>query len=62
MSESTGGHKSGPSCARHGPMDLRPTNVQTREQQWCGTWYDCGRLDCRTSYLLPSTELEEGQR
>jgi hypothetical protein len=45
-----------PMCSTHGlPMTLRPLSRQSREQLWCGTWYDCPR--CTGSVLLPSEEL-----
>lgn len=45
-----------PACPRHGPMTLRqPPGGHTREQRWCGTWYDCQR--CRDTALLPSAGL-----
>jgi hypothetical protein len=40
----------------HGYMELRdPPGGWTREQRWCGTWYDC--RSCRSSTLYPSPEL-----
>jgi hypothetical protein len=45
-----------PTCRFHGTMELRdPPGGWTREQQWCGVWYDCA--DCLSSVLLPSPEL-----
>jgi hypothetical protein len=44
-----------PACITHGVMELRPTNGQTHEQRFCGTWYDCPK--CSSSVLLPSSEL-----
>jgi hypothetical protein len=50
-----------PECpAGHGFMTLRPAAVQTYEQKWCGTWYDCDSAmpKCRNAALLPSPELD----
>jgi hypothetical protein len=48
-------------CSVHGDtMILRPLSRQSKEQQWCGTWYDCQR--CTGSVLLPSEELIESWR
>ena len=47
-----------PDCVsepEHGQMVIRPAEQQTREQKWCGVWYDCQR--CHSSRLLPSGEL-----
>lgn len=45
-----------PTCSKgHGYMDLRTST--TKEQAWCGTWYDCTNPHCRDSVLLPSPEL-----
>lgn len=50
-----------PQCPNgHGQMVLRdPPGGHTREQQWCGVWYDCppGQFRCCSSVLLPSPEL-----
>lgn len=48
-----------PTCAEHGEMILRPIEVQTYEQKYCGTWYDCTYPGCHSSVLLPSKELKE---
>jgi hypothetical protein len=46
-----------PECKSHGPMELRnPPGGWTREQQFCGTWYDC--RNCHSSTLLSSPELQ----
>jgi hypothetical protein len=37
-------------------MIPRPA-VHTREQRFCGIWYDCAEFTCRTSGLIPSAEL-----
>lgn len=43
-----------PVCPAHGKtMVLRP--AQTKEQDFCGTWYDCPQ--CANSVLIPSKEL-----
>jgi len=47
-----------PRCPTHGQMDLRQPG--TREQAWCGTWYECPR--CTQSVLLTSPELEDHLR
>lgn len=47
-----------PTCTAamdHGYMNLRPITAQTKEQTWCGVWYDCGV--CSNSVLLMSDEL-----
>lgn len=48
-----------PRCEKHGPMTLRPLAGQTKEQAWCGIWYDCAfpGLRCGASVLLESAEL-----
>lgn len=47
-----------PHCKKpgHGQMVLRPLNKQTKEQQWCGVWYDCSHHDCYCSVLYPSAD------
>lgn len=51
-----------PACSRpgHGFMTYRPG--ATREQRWCGTWYECSDYACGVSVLLPSPELIEQWR
>jgi hypothetical protein len=44
-----------PSSADHGRCAYRPG--RTREQVWCGTWYDCQDPGCHSGYLFPSYEL-----
>ena len=45
-----------PRCPVHNtPMEYRP--ARTREQSFCGTWYDCTTPGCMCSVLLPSAEL-----
>jgi hypothetical protein len=44
-----------PSTAEHGRMHLRNPLRQSKEQLWCGTWYDCQR--CTSSTLFPSPSL-----
>lgn len=48
-----------PHCGKHGPMTLRPLASQTKEQLWCGVWYDCAfpTFRCGNSHLLESKEL-----
>ena len=47
-----------PRCRRHGIyMTLRPASRQTKEQAFCGTWYDCPEPHCTTSALLASPGL-----
>lgn len=50
-----------PRCRQHGYMELRPAAAQTREQAFCGTWYDCagfsGPRRCQSSVLIPSKDL-----
>jgi hypothetical protein len=38
-------------------MVRRDDKVQTAEQRWCGTWFDCPEFHCRNSRLIPSQEL-----
>lgn len=45
-----------PSTKAHGPMMLRPITSQSKEQQWCGIWYDCPK--CHSSILIPSEGLK----
>ena len=45
-----------PKCKIHGEqMILRA--ARTKEQSFCGTWYDCPVCGCGCSILLPSQEL-----
>lgn len=46
-----------PRCPVHGQMRLRPLAGQTREQRWCGTWYDCQGSRCSSAALILSSEL-----
>lgn len=47
-----------PTCTTHGGyMVLRPLSRQTREQRWCGVWYDCPEPRCWSSVLYQSPEL-----
>lgn len=50
-----------PRCVKHGPMTLRPAAGQTKEQLWCGTWYDCTFPEfghkCSITVLIQSKEL-----
>ena len=48
-----------PRCEKHGPMTLRTPAGQTKEQSWCGVWYDCAfpEFRCGTSFLFESREL-----
>lgn len=39
----------------HGRMHLRPAYRQSKEQLWCGAWYDCDK--CTSSTLYQSAEL-----
>lgn len=48
-----------PANPSHGAMFARSKDGQTREQLWCGTWYDCHR--CYSSVLHPSPELIESR-
>lgn len=41
-----------PTCTAHGGyMQLRPLSRQTREQRWCGVWYDYSEPRCWSSVL-----------
>lgn len=56
-----------PRCEKHGPMTQRPLARQTKEQAWCGVWYDCAfpEYRCGASFLFESHELRAqlaGQR
>ena len=47
-----------PRCPTHNtPMHYRARC--SREQIYCGTWYDCDTPSCACSVLLPSLELKE---
>ena len=46
-----------PTAADHGPMTLRPSAIQTPDERWCGTWYDCTGRRCWSSVLWPSPAL-----
>jgi len=49
-----------PKCPAHDTqMEVRPLNRQTKEQKWCGTWYDCTEPGCNCSILLTSPELDK---
>jgi hypothetical protein len=39
----------------HGRMHLRPPHRQSKEQLWCGVWYDCDK--CTSSTCYQSQEL-----
>lgn len=46
-----------PRCPTHNtPMHYRPP--RSREQAFCGTWYDCDTPGCSCSVLLLSQELQ----
>jgi len=38
-------------------MIQRPLSRQTKEQQWCGAWWDCPEFRCGCSILFQSPEL-----
>ena len=41
-----------PKCPTHGAqMELRPLYRQTREQKWCGAWYDCMAKEAARLFL-----------
>lgn len=44
-----------PKCKTHSQMILRTPTLQSAEQKWCGTWYDCPQ--CPVSVLFPSPDL-----
>lgn len=44
-------------CPSHGAMAPRDPARQTREQKWCGQWWDCTDPRCSNSILVPSAEL-----
>ena len=46
-----------PSFAEHGPMHPRAAELLSREQAWCGTWFDCTDPHCSSSLLVPSAAL-----
>jgi hypothetical protein len=46
-----------PSFAEHGFMRPRAVDQLSREQAWCGTWFDCTDMTCSSSLLVPSSEL-----
>jgi hypothetical protein len=42
------------------PMDKRPEANMTREQRFCGDWYDCLNDNCEVSgTLIPSDALKQ---
>lgn len=45
-----------PANAEHGQLHLREGKL-TKEQEFCGTWYDCGENYCKASVLLKSPAL-----
>lgn len=45
-----------PTNKEHGYLHIRPLAWQTKEQKWCGVWYDCDC--CGSSVLFESTELQ----
>ena len=48
-----------PQCRAHNhtqDMALRALMHQTREQKYCGVWYDCPR--CTSSVLFQSRQLQ----
>ena len=46
-----------PRCPTHNtPMRYRPP--RSREQAFCGSWYDCEISGCACSVLLSSQELQ----
>jgi hypothetical protein len=50
--------ESPPACGKHRElMTRRPDSQMSREQRWCGAWYDCPRPGCRDSALVPSADL-----
>ncbi len=44
-----------PNSPDHGQLHLRDPKRLTKEQAWCGVWYDCGQ--CHASVLFQSVEL-----
>lgn len=47
-----------PKCHVHEkPMELREKKSMTKEQEFCGAWYDCQYPGCHVSVLFPSKEL-----
>ena len=48
------------SCPQHGvALVERSVKVLSKEQEWCGTWFECPLPYCRHSKLIPSPELIE---
>ena len=45
-----------PAHPEHGPMEKRPQEGQTREQRFCGDWWDCRKPGCGSAMLFPSPE------
>jgi hypothetical protein len=45
-----------PGCG--GSMHQRSDSEMTREQAWCGTWYDCDAPHCHSSILYESEALK----
>jgi hypothetical protein len=44
-------------CVHKTPMIKRPDHKMTREQKWCGEWWDCTDESCHSSTLFMSAEL-----
>jgi hypothetical protein len=52
-----------PRCIEHGCyMERRALSHQTKEQKWCGVWYDCQESQCKITTLIPSPELREAYK
>ena len=47
-----------PSNSDHGEMEEHPTERQSPETRWCGTWYDCREPQCMASVLIKSEALK----
>lgn len=46
-----------PKCPAHGESLILRVGRQSKESQFCGTWYDCPVCRCGYSVLYPSKEL-----
>lgn len=46
-------------CPQHPKVNMvqRPQSRQTKEQKFCGAWWDCPEPGCGSSILFESPEL-----
>ena len=58
MTEETTALMTLPKCPVHG-CDMVYREPGTPEQEFCGTWYDCGYERCAISTLIPSESIRQ---